>query len=73
MESYSAIPDYTNYLAYIFTQMPEMPENVRWRAGLTLKNNIRTRIDAYTEHVVVYLKEVVFCTLVVCAYRLRPG
>ena len=69
MESFTAIPDYTNYLAYIFTQMPEMPENVRWRAGLTLKNNIRTRIDAYSEHVVTYLKEVVFCAYPVRAYR----
>lgn len=61
MDSFTAIPDYTNYLAYIFTQMPDMPDTVRWRAGLTLKNNIRTRLEAYTPQVIAYLKEVVFC------------
>lgn len=60
METFTAIPDYTNYLAFIFTQMPNEPENVRWRAGLTLKNNIRTRIETYTPHVIGYLKEVIF-------------
>ena len=60
MDSFTAIPDYINYLAYIFTQMPSEPENVRWRAGLTLKNSIRTRLDAYTPEVIDYVKEVIF-------------
>lgn len=59
MESFTAIPDYSNYLAYIFTQMPGEPENVRWRAGLTLKNNIRTGIESSSSP---YLKEVIFST-----------
>lgn len=60
MDSFTAIPDYTNYLAYIFTQLQTESENVRWRAGLTLKNNIRTRLETYTPQVMEYLKEVIF-------------
>lgn len=60
MESFTAIPDYSNYLAYIFTQMPSEPENVRWKAGLQLKNNIRTGLESYSPTVIDYLKEVIF-------------
>lgn len=60
MESFTAIPDYSNYLAYIFTQMPSEPESVRWKAGLTLKNNIRTGLESYSPTVINYLKEVIF-------------
>lgn len=63
MESFADIPDYTNYLGFIFTQLPDQPENVRWRAGLTLKNNIRTRLEVYTPEVIGYLKEVIFGAL----------
>lgn len=62
MESFTAIPDYSNYLAYIFTQMPAEPESVRWKAGLTLKNNIRTGLEKYSPQVITYLKEVLFST-----------
>jgi hypothetical protein len=60
MESFTAIPDYSNYLAYIFTQLPSEPESVRWKAGLTLKNNIRTGLSSYSPQVISYLKDVIF-------------
>lgn len=63
MESFTAIPDYSNYLAYIFTQMPSEPEGVRWKAGLTLKNNIRTGLESYSPQVIGYLKNVIFSAL----------
>ena len=63
METFQAVPDYTYYLAYIFTQMKpgDAEPNVRWRAGIALKNNIRSRLDVYTPEVVDYLKDVIFC------------
>ena len=60
MESFTTIPDYAKYLAFIFTQMPDQPENVRWRAGLTLKNTIRTRIEGFNEDNISYVKTVIF-------------
>lgn len=60
MDSFTAIPDYAKYLAYIFAQSPDQPENVRWRAGLTLKNNIRTSLKGFSPDVVLYVKAVIF-------------
>mmetsp|Transcript_74295 Transcript_74295/g.124000 ORF Transcript_74295/g.124000 Transcript_74295/m.124000 type:complete len:895 (+) Transcript_74295:39-2723(+) len=41
LTSFNAIPDYNNYLAYIFNQMRGEAGSVRQMAGLVLKNNVK--------------------------------
>ena len=41
LTSFNAIPDYNNYLAYIFNQMRVEAGSVRQMAGLVLKNNVK--------------------------------
>ncbi len=35
------MPDYSNYLAHIFSQLHDLDASIRAVAGLTLKNNLR--------------------------------
>lgn len=66
LNQFSQLPDFNMYLVSIFAQMPTQPEGVRQRAGLLLKQNIKTAqagglvqgvIDHINAQVVVAMKD----------------
>ncbi|KAL6045658.1 Transportin-1 [Balamuthia mandrillaris] len=55
-------PEYSRYLCYIFTKLPELGEDLRMLAGLMLKNYIRGYYVHLPEPIRTYIKnEVVQC------------
>lgn len=63
MQSFSQIPEYSQYLLYIFLSSPNSTSNtapepvtVRATAGLLLKNQIRTNLPTFSTTSLDYLK-----------------
>ena len=54
LESFSKIPDFNNYLAYIFI-LQSLDSNVRSVAGLYLKNNVRLHFNHFPVRVLEYI------------------
>ncbi|KAG9288008.1 hypothetical protein G9A89_017603 [Geosiphon pyriformis] len=56
LESFNKIPDYSRYLVYILTQMPQEDPSTRAIAGLLLKNTIRIYFQNIPPEVLEYVK-----------------
>eukprot|EP01116_Phalansterium_solitarium_P007349 TRINITY_DN1998_c0_g1_i1.p1 TRINITY_DN1998_c0_g1~~TRINITY_DN1998_c0_g1_i1.p1 ORF type:complete len:943 (+),score=353.81 TRINITY_DN1998_c0_g1_i1:161-2989(+) len=62
LASYNAIPDFSNYLAYIYAELRSEPEYVRTAAGIMLKNNLRDYYGQLPDEVRRFIKaEVLKC------------
>jgi hypothetical protein len=64
LETFHQIPEYGNYLAYIFVLMPDQDVTVRTVAGLALKTNISRTHATIPPHVIAYVKAHVFAALI---------
>lgn len=53
------VPDFNNYLVYIFANMKDKDPELRQAAGLILKNNIRTSFSHIPEVSLTHIKQVV--------------
>lgn len=56
LHSLNAVPDFNNYLVYIFTQLTSEDESVRTVAGLLLKNNVRSFFPNFSSESKEYIK-----------------
>lgn len=62
LQQFNAIPDYCNYLAYIFAKLTTEAEFTRTVAGLLLKNNIKSYWPKLSQEVQNYVKsEILSC------------
>jgi transportin-1 len=57
LEQCRAIPDFNNYLAFVFASGEGLPSEVRQGAGLVLKNNLRGAFAATPPPFQAYIKE----------------
>ena len=53
------VPDFNNYLVYIFANMKDKDPEIRQAAGLILKNNIPTSFANISEASLSHIKQVV--------------
>lgn len=60
MELYSKVPEYNNYLSFIFAASPSSESALRSVAGLSLKNNLRAQWSYLDPSVLAYCK---YCVL----------
>lgn len=62
LQQFNVIPEYCNYLAYIFAKLTTEQEFTRTVAGLLLKNNIKTYWPKLSQEVHNYVKvEILSC------------
>jgi hypothetical protein len=57
LTAFNAIPDFNNYLTYIFFALHDQPGAVRQMAGLVLKNNVKEHWDELHPSVQEYVKQ----------------
>mmetsp|Transcript_21721 Transcript_21721/g.47478 ORF Transcript_21721/g.47478 Transcript_21721/m.47478 type:complete len:916 (+) Transcript_21721:105-2852(+) len=63
LEQYKHVPDFNNYLAYIFARGEQLPVEVRQSAGLLLKNNLKQQYVAASEEYKRYIKDALLLVL----------
>jgi hypothetical protein len=63
LQTFHAIPDYNNYLVYIFSRLKAEDEFVRTVAGLLLKNNIKDYYNRMPKEVQNYVKKEVLSSI----------
>ncbi|KAI8911544.1 armadillo-type protein [Gorgonomyces haynaldii] len=63
LESFNQLPEYNNYLAYIFALTNEN-SHLRMSAGIALKNNLKSRYDQVPPHVLEFCQHCVLKALV---------
>jgi hypothetical protein len=56
LEAARSLPDYTNYLVFIFAYATDQTTDLRSTAGLVLKNNLRLYFQDVTPAVLSYVK-----------------
>ena len=56
MEQARTLPNYTNYLVFIFAYATDQTVDLRSTAGLVLKNNLRTDFQDLSPDVLAYIK-----------------
>ena len=56
MEQARTLPNYTNYLVFIFAYATDQTVDLRSTAGLVLKNNLRTDFQDLSVDVLAYIK-----------------
>lgn len=56
MEQARTLPNYTNYLVFIFAYATDQTVDLRSTAGLVLKNNLRTDFQDLSPDVLGYIK-----------------
>ncbi|EGD72422.1 hypothetical protein PTSG_00441 [Salpingoeca rosetta] len=71
LENLCESPEFSVYLAYIFTSSEEVDTAVRASAGLLLKNNILRRAETVDASVVELLKESIFQALLSESHLIR--
>jgi len=57
------VPSFPAYLAYIFALDRSQGENIRLRAGLSLKNNVTQRVAAFPSDVLAYVKDIIWVAM----------
>jgi transportin-1 len=57
LEQARSLPDYTNYLVFIFAYATDQTVDLRSTAGLVLKNNLRTDFQDLPPDVLAYIKQ----------------
>lgn len=64
LESFNTIPDFNNYLIYIFSNLIQENEYIRNQAGLYLKSNLINTNVTIPNEIIMYAKEAAIQTLV---------
>ncbi|GAX84819.1 hypothetical protein CEUSTIGMA_g12240.t1 [Chlamydomonas eustigma] len=69
LDQYKAIPDFNNYLAFIFARGEQLEIEVRQGAGLLLKNNLKLQYASLQSEYQTYIKELL---LILIAHPSKP-
>jgi hypothetical protein len=56
LKHFRKVPDFNNYLVIIFERQ-DLPEEIRFQAGILLKNNVLRHFKSIPEDVLQYVKQ----------------